>query len=584
MGHEMRWNRVIVAGALALLTPALCGVRAGEPAAAREPYADILRFVKSVRADGLFVQGVEAMQGRDWRRARVALEASLELDPEAVRTRRFLLEALFELGEREAFEREATRLAELAPDCVAPQLYRGDFLRREGSTDEALSAYRKAAGVEKPRYAADQIEVLRRIVEIAVGRNDGETAIRYGRQIVSLDGSQGTMIDRLRLARLCELSGDEAAAREHYVALSGMARVREAPLVEADILWRLVRLSREAERPDEADAYLVRMLDIGRARAHRRFGAALDLAFRSGKEHLARDAYERAYELLRRVARHEPEARSHLAKAAAETGRLEEAETLLAVLLKDSPRDLDLLLLAMKLAFERGDGEAEGRYRAEAIGVLRARLEQGEDPVVRYLLGTLAMQEGRVAEAVSLLEASRAGDASPQLKRRAGLALAKAYERAGKPEKAVGVLKALVAESGDAAAHREMARILLAKGAGAEALRHAREAVRAQPANLESVALLLRVSERLWGEEDERGRITETLSWLEGLGAGKATAELLARLGDAWSAMGRSDRAGDCWRKALEAARRAAQPDPKLIGSLKSRIERDGPVEKPPSN
>lgn len=575
-----RLTRPIVLAVMACLSFAAAGAEeTAGPAAATEQQAELIQLVRSVRADDLFVKAMDARLSGDWKAERQYLDAAKQMAPESVQIRRNLLEALFELKDADAFKAEADALQKLAPNCAAPCRFRGDWERREGRWDEALAQYKAAGDLENRRDDPDLAPALRYAVELYIQKNDAANAVSYSEKLVAMP-HPGEMIDRLRLARLYELAGKDELARKQFEAVIRLDDAQNAPVLLADVMWRLTRLCRKLNDPAAADRYLLQMLDIGGAQAHREYGKAVALAAERGKEEYEKGDYAAAYEFLRRAATLDPSVRVYLAKAAVESGRPAVARDILTDVLKESPDNLEALMAALKAAHELHDAKAEQSYRERTIGLLNGALAKQNDVMLRYFLGTLQMDDGRLDEAIVSLKKALDEAPTDKLKFRAQLALSQAYERAGQIDAAIGMARTMLSESDAPIVHEQAARLLLTKGQelGAAEM-HARAALKGEPRNERYLGLLLDIVLRRFETDGKSDQVIGAFDWIDGLPDGKRDAQLLRRMGDVCAAAGVKDRAGLYWRRALQTARDAPGTSRELILSIEDRLRRSEVTE-----
>ncbi|GAB4231306.1 MAG: tetratricopeptide repeat protein [Acidobacteriota bacterium] len=150
------------------------------------------------------------------------------------------------------------------------------------------------------------------------------------------------------------------------------------------------------------------------------------------------------------------------AQALAEAGRLDEAITTLQDGLRIRSDIPEYLLFLGELLQRRGRLD-------EAISVYRRGLEQGPEPRLHRALAGALVEEGKAAEAISLLE--RLETVFPQ-DAALRLDLARAYRQLRRLDKSREILEALVsADAGDAQVTFELATLLAEMGERDEAVR-----------------------------------------------------------------------------------------------------------------
>lgn len=555
-------------------------VHAGEDAkadaadqATRRQFGRIVRQINSRRADNAFCAGFDAILSKQWVKALKEFQEAERLCPESVRTRRHVLKCLYELNRREDFEKEAASLARVDPKCVSPRLYRGDFYRRDGKIDKALGEYVAALEIKDPVFREDLIYSLRHAVRLYIERNDATNAIRFSQRIVEIDPTDTTLIDRLRLARLQQITGKNEDAYKNYLQLSQMDQVRATPVLLAEMLWSLTQIGRQLKRYDKANQFLVEMLNIGQIQEHKSFKDAIALAFQIGTECYERGEYAMAYELLSRAAVHEKKARLYLAKAALETGHVDEGATLINALLQEQSDEIEVLLLAIRLGFLRKDAAWTAKYRDKTITTLQAKLKDEADPLLYYFLGTLELQAQNYDAATNALKKALALNPPKKLKWRCLLSMAKADEGLGKLKEAETHLEGILAENAFPPAHYYLADLLYRRtDALQKAGDHAKQAIQADPTNSKYIMMYLDICLKRWQERKDRAELTGAMAWLSDHLTGRVSCEVYARVGDSYALTGDEAQASRFWRKALGLASEGPTRDRALIESLKKKL------------
>jgi tetratricopeptide (TPR) repeat protein len=297
-----------------------------------------------------------------------------------------LVDAWIDLGERDAALATARRAAALLPDRVGPQLLLARALRASGRPDEALAELDAAASRsgDTPELAAERVLTLG-----LAGRLDAADA---------------------EARRAIAAHGDSAALHHSLAGAFFQAGRAQAGAAEVE---RALALA-----PDDLRPLALRCRFYA---ASGRFDAAVTDCERYLERHPDDAALHFALGVAQEGVGHGAEAEASYRRAAALDARAPAPRNNLALLLA-ARGDLDGALAAAQEAFAQG----------------------GENADVLDTLGSLYLNKGLVARAISLLEDAHAR--APDLAE-AQLHLALAYRAAGRSQDAQPLLDALRARA-----------------------------------------------------------------------------------------------------------------------------------------
>jgi len=311
----------------------------------------------------------------------------------------------------------------LASSCLAADLktaqldyLRGQLLERRGSYAEALEAYEGAL-----KSDPSSAYVSREAAELALQMNDQARALKWAQRAVQLEPGDAAAL--VLLGRVQWAGGDAAGAeRSFQEALKLDPKSSESVYSLSAIL---------AQRsPDEARKLLERYLEQNPAEAsqiHVQL-AKLDLAVgrvQSGERHLKESIAldPQGESLPARYALAEAYETEHSTDAAlAEYGKI----------MKLDPDNVQLLDHVAELQYEKGDMEAMRQT------LLDAKASRNDDPTANHWLALYAESKSDWAKAAEYVRASAALKDEPGLNLRLGYYLT----QEGKLDEAVSVLEA----------------------------------------------------------------------------------------------------------------------------------------------
>jgi cellulose synthase operon protein C len=387
----------------------------------------------------------------DRRRALVELKNALQAAPQLAEARVMLAETAFWLGDPASAELElakvkepalASRMAELQaridlelgrPERVisvmdqvpavmsAPQraLYRGLALQDLGKLPEAESAFREALASEP-----DLVPAQTGIAEVLGARHELKRALESSRATVDKNPqsalawySHGMLLVRAGQP----IPAEDALQRAAALAPSQLTVMRHAAVLAALIEAQVANRNLPAARTTNEL--------LGRVAARSTLSALM-----TGRIAVAAEDFVTATSELRRVVNTAPEfsqARFMLGVALAAQGNLEQAGQELSTVVEQMPENLEARQMLAQVRMRQQDPDAALRVLVPAVQ------SDEDDSQLSALLDSIRLPAGD-SRSVEVLE--RALAASPET-RSLEVQLASAYLQAGKPKKAIELLR-----------------------------------------------------------------------------------------------------------------------------------------------
>ncbi len=432
---------------------AVLALTAGRPAAA-EPAARRLVAAEPGRGAYWFLLG-RALEGAGGRgQAREAYARVLDIEGTHLPAMLALARLARAAGARDEARRWLERAHAATPDSAEPALRLAALAREERRPDEALRWAREAV------RRAPQLPRARLLLGLLLAeRGDWSGAAEAAEAVLA--GGRDHPQALLLLGRARQRLGEIERAERAYARL---ARLRP----QGHRVWILLGGVREAlGRPAQAEQAYRKALDAPGGEVPARLALARLAALRGEA-----DAARRWLAGLPREVLESPPGLEARGRAAAAAGSWEEAARLLGRARRGGYGGRRLML-----AHARALWRAGGRERA--VRELEAWVsDHGRDTGVMKLLALWQRALGREARAIALLE--RVLEASPD----DVVALNDlAYALRGRdPERAWALVRSALSRAPDSPEVLDTAaRVLLARGNAAEAVRHAGRAVRARP-------------------------------------------------------------------------------------------------------